>query len=126
MSQKVYDDNNVFAKILRKEIPADVIYEDNNVLAFRDVAPAAPTHILVIPKTAYVSFSDFASKAGADDVGNFFKVVNDIAERLALGNGFRIISNIGFDGSQTVEHFHVHILGGKQLGGLVPSDHLTR
>ena len=90
------------------------------------VAPAAPVHVLVIPKLSCRSFADFTLNAKDSEVGNFFKTVNDIAQNLELDNGFRVITNIGYNGSQTVEHFHVHILGGKQLGGLLSTDNLTR
>jgi histidine triad (HIT) family protein len=126
MTSNIYDNNNIFAKILRKEIPADIVYEDDSVLAFKDVAPAAPVHVLVIPKLSCRSFADFTLNAKDSEVGNFFKTVNDVAQNLELDNGFRVITNIGYNGSQTVEHFHVHILGGKQLGGLLSTDNLTR
>ena len=126
MTSNIYDSNNIFAKILRKEIPADIVYEDDSVLAFKDVAPAAPIHVLVIPKRSYTSFADFALSDNGYEVSNFFMTVNKVAQSLDLDNGFRIITNIGYNGSQTVENFHVHILGGKQLGGLLSTDNLTR
>jgi histidine triad (HIT) family protein len=113
----IYDKNNVFAKIIRGEIPADKVYEDDKVLAFKDVAPAAPIHILVIPKGEYTSFDDFAANASSDEISHFFKIVQKICKDLNLTeNGYRITSNIGRDGLQTVFHMHLHILAGKQLG----------
>lgn len=123
-----YDKGNIFAKIIRKEIPSSVVYEDDSVMAFNDVAPAAPVHVLVIPKGEFVSFDDFASNADGDTVGNFFKKVQYIAEKeLQLPvDGYRLITNHGRNASQTVPHFHVHILGGRQLGGLLADDVLNR
>lgn len=115
-----YDTSNIFAKILRGEIPCNKIYEDDFALAFHDITPAAPVHALVIPKGEYVSFHDFAS-APAATVAGFFASVKKVAEKLNLEeNGYRIISNHGPDASQSVPHFHVHILGGKRMGHLVP------
>ena len=116
-----YDRNNIFAKILRGEIPCKKVYEDQFAFAFEDVAPAAPVHVLVIPKEEYVSLHDFAAHAPADRVKGFFDSVTKVAAKLGLEkNGYRIISNHGPDASQTVHHFHVHILGGRSLGGLLP------
>ncbi len=120
-----YNSENIFAKVLRGEIPNDTVYEDEHVLAFHDIAPAAPVHILVIPKAEYVSFDDFAT--GSADIHQFFATVQKIAEQAGLAKGgYRLITNHGADASQTVPHFHVHILGGKPLGGLLPDDTLTR
>lgn len=121
-----YDKENIFAKIIRGEIPNKTVYEDEQVLAFHDIAGAAPVHVLVIPKGAYVSFEDF-SQAPADVVAGFFSRVQKIAEMLELpADGYRLITNHGHNGSQSVAHFHVHILGGKQLGGLLREDALVR
>lgn len=118
----MYDQENIFAKILRQEIPCDLIYEDNMLVAFKDITPQAPTHVLVIPKGDYVSFNDFVAKSPADAVGSFFKTVGEIAEILGLEKkGYRLITNHSKDGGQEVPHFHVHILGGKPLGKLVAS-----
>lgn len=123
----MYDKNNVFARILRGEIPSKKAYEDERVLAFYDVSPAAPVHVLVIPKGEYVSFDDFAAKAGTEAMSNFFGKVRDIAGALGVDKtGYRLISNHGADASQSVPHFHVHILGGRPLGGLLPGDALSR
>ena len=122
-----YDQNNIFAKIIRGEIPATKIYEDEKVLAFEDISRAAPTHILVIPKGEYQNFSDFTKKADPKEVANFFTKVNQIAESLKdTDSGFRIISNIGQNAHQTVEHFHMHILAGQKLGPLISTDNLLR
>lgn len=122
-----YDSNNIFAKIIRKEIPAQIIYEDDAVLAFNDISKAAPTHILVIPKGQYINFDDFVKNAKNDEISNFFQKVSEIAEKSgAKDQGFRLISNIGSDAHQTVEHFHIHILAGKKLGPLLKSDDLNR
>ncbi len=122
-----YDQNNIFAKIIRGEIPANKLYENDKILAFHDISKAAPTHILVIPKGEYIDFVDFVQKAKADEVTEFFKKVSEIALDLGLDkNGFRIISNIGTDAHQTVKHFHVHILAGKKLGPLLKEDNINR
>ncbi len=115
-----YDPDNIFAKILRGEIPNDTVYEDDEVLAFRDINPQAPVHVLVIPKGAYVSIDDFGSSAAPEAVGRFFATVRTIARDLGLVEpGYRVIANIGSDGGQEVPHFHVHILGGRPLGRMV-------
>ena len=115
-----YDDSNIFAKILRGEIPNDTVYEDDAVLAFRDIAPQAPVHVLVIPKSAYVSLDDFTRNASAEEVGRFFKTVGEIARSLELNQeGFRTIANTGVNGGQEVPHFHVHLCGGRRLGRMI-------
>jgi histidine triad (HIT) family protein len=116
-----YDKNNIFAKILRGEIPCKKLYEDEFALAFEDIAPAAPVHVLVVPKGEYVSFDDFATNAPAQQMKGFFSAVQAVATKMGVAeNGYRIITNHGADASQTVHHFHVHILGGRSLGGLLP------
>lgn len=122
-----YDSNNIFAKIIRGEIPNKTVYEDDTVLAFHDVSPAAPVHVLVVPKADYVSFDDFCANASAAKIGEFFALVQKIAQSLGLSpDGYRLITNHGRNASQSVAHFHVHILGGKQLGGLLSDDVLVR
>ncbi len=122
-----YNQNNIFAKIIRGEIPANKVYEDDEVLAFHDISKAAPTHVLVIPKGEYIDFIDFTSKAGDKKIASFFAKVNKIAGILNIADaGFRIISNIGSNAHQTVPHFHVHLLAGKKLGPLVISDNHLR
>ena len=116
----MYDTGNVFARILRGEIPAKKIYEDTSVLAFEDNSPSAPIHAIVVPKGEYISFADFTTRAPAEEVGKFFATVRKIAESLdPQGKGYRLITNNGKDAGQTVFHFHVHILGGEPLGGVL-------
>ncbi len=115
-----YDPNNIFAKILRGEIPCRKIYEDEHALAFEDIAPAAPVHVLVVPKGEFVSFDDFTAHAPASLQLGFFSAMRKVAQQLHLPqNGYRIIGNHGADAGQLVPHFHMHILGGKPLGGLL-------
>lgn len=115
----IYDSNNIFAKIIRGKVPCSKVYEDDACFAFNDINPAAPVHVLVLPKGEYTSFHDFAEKAGEEEIGRFFKSVQKIAELLGLEkDGYRTIFNTGKNASQTVFHFHVHILGGKLKGHL--------
>lgn len=119
-----YNPNNVFAKIIRGEIGANKVFEDDSVLAFHDISQSAPTHVLVIPKGNYINFSDFLEKAGSQEVAHFFKKVSEIVKLLGVDKtGFRLITNSGPDANQTVLHFHVHILAGKNLGELLTSNH---
>lgn len=123
----MYDTNNIFAKIIRKEIPCKIVYEDEDIFSLHDAHPAAPVHVLVLPKGEYISFDDFTENADAEKVGRFFAKVKKIANDLGLvQNGYRLITNHGADASQTVPHFHVHILGGRKLGGLLREDSLHR
>lgn len=123
----MYDKENIFAKIIRKEIPCKLVYEDDEVIAFHDAHPAAPVHVLVLPKGEYISFDDFSVVADSEIVGNFFSKIRNIACDLGVDKtGYRIITNHGADASQTVLHFHVHILGGRKLGGLLREDLLDR
>ena len=116
----MYDKNNVFARIIRGELTADKIYEDEQVIAMKDIAPAAPIHILVIPKGEYTSFDDFTLNAPASEIAHFYKIVQKICSDLNLNkDGYNILSNIGVNGGQTVPHMHLHILAGKKLSGLV-------
>ena len=118
-----YDENNVFAKILRGEIPSDTVYEDEDTLAFRDINPQAPVHVLVIPKKPYRSLDDFTRDASPGEVGRFFKTVGAVARELGLDReGFRTIANTGADGGQEVPHFHVHLCGGRRLGRMIPRE----
>ncbi len=118
-----YDQNNIFAKIIRGEIPSSKVYEDDNILAFNDISKAAPTHVLVIHKGEYIDFIDFTTRASQEIIVDFFKKVSEIAKSLEFKNsGFRIISNKGSDAHQTVKHFHIHILAGKKMGPLLASD----
>ena len=123
----MYDKNNIFAKILRGEIPCDKIYEDKFALAFKDINPQAKIHVLVIPKGEYKNFIEFTTKENPQKVADFFRKVSEIATMLeADKSGFRLISNIGSDAHQTVPHFHVHILAGKKMGPLISSDNQLR
>lgn len=115
-----YDQNNIFAKILRGEIPNDTVYEDEHVLAFNDIAPQAPVHVLVIPKGSYVSIDDFGANGSAEEVKAFHVAISKIVGQLGLAqDGFRVISNTGKNGGQEVPHYHAHILGGKALGPML-------
>ena len=115
-----YDPQNIFAKILRGEIPCDKIYENGHALAFRDIHPKAPVHVLIIPKGAYVSSSDFSEKASAEEIAGFMRAVHAVAEQTGvLESGYRLIANTGANGHQEVPHFHVHLLGGRPLGPMV-------
>lgn len=115
-----YDDNNIFARILRGEIPCNKVYEDKHVLAFHDIQPQAPVHILVIPKGKYVSLADFGADAPSAEVTAFWRAVAKIAEDEGLPeSGFRTIANTGLNGGQEVPHFHVHLLGGRKLGPML-------
>ncbi len=114
-----YNSSNVFAKIIRGEIPCTKVYEDTQTLAFHDIQPVAPVHVVVVPKADYRSFQDFMNHDAAI-IGHFFQTVRNIAEQEGLvAGGYRIVTNHGADAGQSVEHFHVHILGGGNLGGLV-------
>jgi histidine triad (HIT) family protein len=116
----MYDPKNIFARILRGEIPCDKVYEDDFVLAFRDIAPKAPVHILVIPKGAYIDLVDFSAHAKSAEIEGFFKAVAKIAAEEKLTNqGFRSIANSGDHGGQEVPHFHLHLLGGAPIGPMV-------
>lgn len=117
-----YDDQNIFAKILRGEIPNNTVYEDDHVLAFNDINPQAPVHILVIPKGAYISIDDFGLNASSAEQGAFYAALAKITAQEGLTeNGFRCIANTGVHGGQEVPHFHMHILGGKPIGTMVSS-----
>lgn len=118
-----YDPNNVFARILRGEIPCKKVYEDEHVLAFHDINPQTPTHVLVIPKGAYVSFDDFSAEAGEAELIGFFRAAGKIARELGIAEpGYRMLANIGYDGHQEVPHFHLHLFGGRRMGLMVPKD----
>lgn len=116
-----YDPNNVFARILRGEIPCKRILETDHALAFHDIAPQAPIHALVVPKGAYVSSTDFFGRASDAEIAGFCRAVAEVAERLgALEGGYRILANHGRDAHQEVPHFHMHIFAGRDLGRMVP------
>jgi diadenosine tetraphosphate (Ap4A) HIT family hydrolase len=122
-----YDDNNVFAKILRGEIPCKKVYEDAHALAFHDINPQAPVHVLVIPKGKYVSMVDFAAKANAAEQAGFLAAVGKTASALGLDEGgYRILANHGANAHQEVPHFHVHIFGGRRLGPMLSGGAMPR
>ena len=116
-----YDPANIFARILRGEIPNKTVMETAHTLAFHDINPAAPVHVLVIPKGAYVTFDDFAAHASADELVDFHRTAAAVCAivGVAPGNGYRAITNSGVDGMQEVPHYHLHILGGRGMGPLI-------
>ena len=116
-----YDDTNIFARILRKEIPCKSVYEDEWALAFHDINPQAPIHVLVIPKGKYCSFADFSASASPDEITGFTRAVGKVARDLALEMpGYRLLYNMGAHGGQEVPHLHVHLFGGRVLGRMIP------
>ncbi|MCG5241913.1 histidine triad nucleotide-binding protein [Azospirillum doebereinerae] len=117
---KSYDPNNVFARILRGEIPSKKVRETEHTLAFHDIQPLAPTHILVIPKGAYVDMDDFTANASDAEVTDLFRTVGSIAREVgAAETGYRVLSNCGTDANQDVPHLHIHILAGRNLGRMI-------
>ncbi|UVO55005.1 histidine triad nucleotide-binding protein [Sphingomonas sp. SUN039] len=115
-----YDEQNIFAKILRGEIPNRTVYEDEFALAFHDIAPQAPVHILVIPKGRYVSWDDFTAKADDAEIAGFIRAVGRVAREAGLVEpGYRLLANIGVHGHQEVPHLHVHLFGGRSLGPML-------
>jgi histidine triad (HIT) family protein len=117
---KAYDETNIFARILRGELPCEKVYEDEHAFAFHDIHPQAPTHILVIPKRPYVSWDDFSTKAPAEEIAGFVRAVGQIAREAGLvESGYRLLANVGVNSGQEVPHFHVHIFGGKPLGVMI-------
>ena len=116
----MYDKNNIFAKIIRSEIPCDKVYEDEDVLFFNDINPIAKVHVLAIPKIECVDFIDFMQKANDDKINNFYKKIFKVIEDLGLKDqGYRLVSNSGKNGGQEVAHYHVHIIGGEKLGSKI-------
>ena len=115
-----YDKNNIFAKILRKEIPCDIVDENNHALAFNDISPRAPVHILIIPKKDYQNFNEFISLATKHEIIDFYELINKIINKKNLhAHGYRIIANNGSDANQEVKHLHYHLLAGKNLGLMI-------
>ena len=115
-----YDDNNVFARILRGEIPSTKVYEDEYAFAFHDINPLAPVHILVIPTGPYVSWDDFSERASDAEIAGFIRAVGKVARDQGLvGQGYRVLANIGLRGGQEVPHLHAHIFGGEPLGPML-------
>ncbi len=117
-----YDRENIFAKILRGEIPCDKVYEDDHALAFKDINPQRPVHVLVIPKGEYLSLDDFSENASDGEIAGLMRAFGRVARELGVdATGYRILANHGRDGNQEVPHFHVHIFGGANCGAMVPS-----
>ena len=118
-----YDDNNIFAKILRGEIPCKKIFEDEFVLSFYDINPQKKIHALVIPKGKYTNLDDFNNNASSEEIAGFFRGVSKVANKLGIsidkGNGYRALSNIGENGGQEVSHLHFHLFGGEKIGKMV-------
>jgi diadenosine tetraphosphate (Ap4A) HIT family hydrolase len=116
-----YDDQNIFAKILRGEIPCGKVYEDEFALAFHDIRPQAPVHVLVIPKGSWVSWDDFTAGAGDAEIAGFMRAVGTVTRQLGVdGPGYRLMVNMGGHGHQEVPHLHVHIFGGRQFLQMIP------
>ncbi|GAA4711221.1 histidine triad nucleotide-binding protein [Sphingomonas lutea] len=117
-----YDDDNIFARILRGEIPARRVYEDDHALAFHDINPLAPSHILVIPKGRYVSWDDFSARASDSEIAGFVRAVGKVARDAGLvAAGYRALANVGGHAGQEVPHLHVHVFGGRPLGPMLAS-----
>ncbi len=117
-----YDDNNIFARILRGEIPCQKVYEDAHALAFHDINPLAPTHVLVIPRGRYCSFADFSAQASAAEIAGFIRAVGTVARQLGLeAPGYRLLANMGEHGGQEVPHLHIHLFAGRPLGRMLPA-----
>jgi len=115
-----YDKDNIFAKILRGEIPCNKVYENDHVLAFRDVNPQAPVHVLIIPKGAYLSSTEFSQRASDAEIAGFTRAIAEVARREGVAeSGYRLIANAGANGHQEVPHFHMHLLGGRRMGRMV-------
>jgi diadenosine tetraphosphate (Ap4A) HIT family hydrolase len=117
---QAYDDNNIFARILRGELPSSKVYEDEFALAFNDINPLAQVHILVIPKGSYVSWDDFSEKASDAEIAGLTRAVGKVARDAGLvAQGYRVLANIGLRGGQEVPHLHLHIFGGEPLGPML-------
>ena len=117
-----YDDANIFARILRGEIPCGKVAESEHALAFRDINPQAPVHVLVVPKGRYVSAADFHAEADDAEIAGFWRLVTEVAKAEGLEpHGYRLLTNMGEEGGQEVPHFHVHVFGGRRLGRMVPA-----
>ena len=118
-----YDDNNIFAKILRGEIPCKKIYEDDFILSFHDINPQKKIHVLVIPKGKYIDLDDFSDNASSDEIVGLIKGINTVAKKLGIssknGKGYRALANISEDGGQEVPHLHFHLFGGEKVGKMV-------
>ncbi|SEW31366.1 histidine triad (HIT) family protein [Cognatiyoonia koreensis] len=116
-----YDDQNIFAKILRSEIPNATVFENDHALAFNDINPQAPVHVLIIPKGPYVSLDHFARDASPEEQVGFMAAVAEVCRLTGVDDGFRAIANTRTHGVQDVPHYHMHIIGGTQLGRMLPA-----
>ncbi|TMJ15377.1 MAG: histidine triad nucleotide-binding protein [Alphaproteobacteria bacterium] len=117
---KPYDPSNIFARIVRGEIPCSKVYEDEHALAFHDINPQAPVHVLVIPKGPYVSWDDFSERGTDAEIAGFVRAVGKVAREQGLVEpGYRLLANVGMDGGQEVPHLHVHLFGGRPMGPMV-------
>jgi histidine triad (HIT) family protein len=115
-----YDDNNIFARLLRGEIPSKTVYEDEFALALHDINPLAPTHLLVVPKGSYVSWDDFSANASDAEIAGFVRAVGKVARDAGLvQSGYRLLANVGLNSGQEVPHLHVHVFGGRPLGPML-------
>ncbi|WP_019517803.1 HIT domain-containing protein [Sphingomonas sp. Mn802worker] len=122
-----YDDNNIFARLLRGEIPSTRVYEDDYAIVFRDIAPWAPTHLLAVPRGRYVSWDDFSEHASDAEIAGFTRAVGKVARDAGLvPSGYRLIANIGGDAHAEVPHLHVHIMAGRALGPMLVENDSTR
>ncbi len=117
-----YDDNNIFARILRGEIPCRKVFEDEWAFAFHDISPQAPVHVLVVPRGKYCSFADFSTTASPEEIAGFTRALGRVAREMGLeAAGYRIIANMGEHSGQEVPHYHAHILAGRPLGRMLPA-----
>jgi len=115
----MYDKKNLFAQIINKKLAANIVYEDDNVLAFHDIQPVAPVHIIVIPRKEYIDYSDFIAKATPEEVKNYFTKITEIVKKVGLANNdYRLVTNKGQSAGQSIFHFHFHIIGGRDIRGL--------
>jgi diadenosine tetraphosphate (Ap4A) HIT family hydrolase len=122
-----YDDGNVFAKILRGELPCRKVYEDDHALSFHDINPQAPVHVLVIPKGRYVSLDDFTAHASAAEQAGLMRAIGEVARKLGLEKaGYRVLTNMGRDAHQDVPHLHFHVFGGRRLGRMIEGGSLPK
>ena len=113
----IYDDNNIFAKIINKNLPTEILIESQHAIAFNDINPQAPIHILIIPKGKYIKYDDFLKRASKDEIYHFFELINQLVKDYDLENtGYRLITNAGRNANQEVPHLHFHLLAGRNLG----------
>lgn len=120
MNSRNYDDSNIFAKIIKGDLKAEIVYENDNVICFKDIFPKAPVHILIIPKNKYIDLNDFSSNSNTEEKISIFQAFSKIVKKFNLEkSGYRLISNSGKDGRQEVPHLHFHMLGGKDIGKML-------